>query len=429
MYPISPFRKYVFFILSVCLSMIGITVEAIAEKEAVSASGYEKLRELPSEKSGNHANELIKQINDYISVSNRYSAAMKDASQEDRLALELQMVWCQDRAFDALQELAETLLLLEKRAPEPALRNQVEDIYRQVAPNFWETIKRLRDMINTARTHRLEADIKKRYDIESEVSKYSERVDELFKKNFRHIENMAKLGMDNRTYQKELVRQLSERAEELSGRIALALNRIDRVDERISKKIPKDTEATTLRIVLLKSLNTNTTSMRATLQLMEQLGLDPDLYKAQLAGATRDIGTNLFDPGVAAKLVGRAFGAIAKWFTNTGPSLLLKLVIFFGILFAFRIATRIVRLSLENVLQASKLNLSELMRLTIVSWASKLVMLIGILVALSQLGIRLGPMLAGLGIAGFIVGFALQDTLSNFASGGDDSDLPAIRHG
>ena len=35
----------------------------------------------------------------------------------------------------------------------------------------------------------------------------------------------------------------------------------------------------------------------------------------------------------------------------------------------------------------------------------------------SQLGIQLGPLLAGLGVAGFIIGFALQDTLSNFASG------------
>jgi small conductance mechanosensitive channel len=42
---------------------------------------------------------------------------------------------------------------------------------------------------------------------------------------------------------------------------------------------------------------------------------------------------------------------------------------------------------------------------------------LGILVALSQVGISVGPMLAGLGIAGFILGFALQDTLSNFASG------------
>jgi small conductance mechanosensitive channel len=44
-------------------------------------------------------------------------------------------------------------------------------------------------------------------------------------------------------------------------------------------------------------------------------------------------------------------------------------------------------------------------------------MIFGILIALSQVGLDLGPVLAGLGVAGFIVGFALQDTLANFASG------------
>ena len=44
-------------------------------------------------------------------------------------------------------------------------------------------------------------------------------------------------------------------------------------------------------------------------------------------------------------------------------------------------------------------------------------MIFGVLVALSQMGISVGPLLAGLGVAGFIVGFALQDTLANFASG------------
>ena len=43
--------------------------------------------------------------------------------------------------------------------------------------------------------------------------------------------------------------------------------------------------------------------------------------------------------------------------------------------------------------------------------------MIGVLVALSQIGINLGPLLAGMGIVGFVVGFALQDTLSNFAAG------------
>ena len=44
-------------------------------------------------------------------------------------------------------------------------------------------------------------------------------------------------------------------------------------------------------------------------------------------------------------------------------------------------------------------------------------MIIGVLIGLSQIGIALGPLLAGLGVAGFVIGFALQDTLSNFASG------------
>ena len=53
----------------------------------------------------------------------------------------------------------------------------------------------------------------------------------------------------------------------------------------------------------------------------------------------------------------------------------------------------------------------------IVSTAASSVYVIGLLIALSQIGFSLGPLLAGLGIAGFVIGFALQDTLSNFASG------------
>jgi small conductance mechanosensitive channel len=43
--------------------------------------------------------------------------------------------------------------------------------------------------------------------------------------------------------------------------------------------------------------------------------------------------------------------------------------------------------------------------------------MLGLFIALSQLGLEIGPLLAGVGVAGFIVGFALQETLSNFAAG------------
>src|SRR5210317_796147 len=60
---------------------------------------------------------------------------------------------------------------------------------------------------------------------------------------------------------------------------------------------------------------------------------------------------------------------------------------------------------------------SELLRNFIVNIARKTVFVIGFVVALSMLEINIGPLLAAIGAAGFIVGFALQGTLSNFAAG------------
>jgi small conductance mechanosensitive channel len=60
---------------------------------------------------------------------------------------------------------------------------------------------------------------------------------------------------------------------------------------------------------------------------------------------------------------------------------------------------------------------SELLKDFIVNIIRKLIFIVGFVVALSMLGINIGPLLAAIGAAGFIVGFALQGTLSNFAAG------------
>jgi small conductance mechanosensitive channel len=60
---------------------------------------------------------------------------------------------------------------------------------------------------------------------------------------------------------------------------------------------------------------------------------------------------------------------------------------------------------------------SALLKDFIVNIIRKLIFIVGFVVALSTLGINIGPLLAAIGAAGFIVGFALQGTLSNFAAG------------
>ncbi len=51
------------------------------------------------------------------------------------------------------------------------------------------------------------------------------------------------------------------------------------------------------------------------------------------------------------------------------------------------------------------------------SFVKKLLMVIGFVVALSALEVNIAPLLAAIGAAGFVIGLALQGTLSNFASG------------
>jgi len=60
---------------------------------------------------------------------------------------------------------------------------------------------------------------------------------------------------------------------------------------------------------------------------------------------------------------------------------------------------------------------SDLFKDFLVNVVHKTVLVIGVVVALSMLGINVGPLVAGIGALGFIIGFALQGTLGNFAAG------------
>ena len=60
---------------------------------------------------------------------------------------------------------------------------------------------------------------------------------------------------------------------------------------------------------------------------------------------------------------------------------------------------------------------SKLMHQFVVKWSKRGIFLIGILMGLSALGLNITPLIATLGATGFVIGMALQNTLSNFASG------------
>ncbi|SFZ98311.1 Small-conductance mechanosensitive channel [hydrothermal vent metagenome] len=109
--------------------------------------------------------------------------------------------------------------------------------------------------------------------------------------------------------------------------------------------------------------------------------------------------------------------ATAWMFSKDGGKLwLINFLEFMAILFFAYLISKILSNGVNKAFEMSN-NKSQLLKDFIVNIVSKMVMLIGVLMGLSILGVNMGPVLAFVGAAGFVVAFALQNTLSNFASG------------
>ena len=157
--------------------------------------------------------------------------------------------------------------------------------------------------------------------------------------------------------------------------------------------------------------------LTAASEMLDKLGRDTTAYRHLLIGVSGELSPDILDSRVLMSFVRSWADGLKGWIAEQGPRLVFNVLMFVAILFGFRIVAGVARRVARRAVVSSRLRLSKLMQDTIVSWCSKAVMILGLLIAMSQLGVSVGPLLAGLGIAGFVIGFALQDTLANFASG------------
>jgi len=158
-------------------------------------------------------------------------------------------------------------------------------------------------------------------------------------------------------------------------------------------------------------------ALQNTVGFLRLLDFEDRQYRQQILTATGQITTDVFDVGIVADLIAGWSATLLDLLTDQGPKLLLKLFLMTLIVYLAIRLSRLVEMGINRGLDSLRVQISNLLRRMIVSSVRNLVVLLGLLIALSQLGISLGPLLAGLGIAGFIIGFAMQDALSNFASG------------
>ena len=151
---------------------------------------------------------------------------------------------------------------------------------------------------------------------------------------------------------------------------------------------------------------------------LEDLGLDTGTYRATIVKQRGVLSTELFQKDILGDIVFEYWESLRSTLSSRSADVVLNALVILLILFGARWLSRLARRATVAALGRTKTSMSKLHRDILVSTAGTVIMSLGILLALGQMGISLGPMLAGLGIAGFIIGFALQDSLANFAAGG-----------
>ncbi len=104
------------------------------------------------------------------------------------------------------------------------------------------------------------------------------------------------------------------------------------------------------------------------------------------------------------------------WLVDKGPDLLANILIFLVLLIVGAIVIKIMVKGMRIVLKKSG-RINETLERFVTNVTSKVLWVILLMIALPRLGIDIAPLIAGLGVTGFIVGFAFQESLGNLAAG------------
>ncbi len=113
-----------------------------------------------------------------------------------------------------------------------------------------------------------------------------------------------------------------------------------------------------------------------------------------------------------------AWVAIKGWLVSDEGGLrwAKNIATFVGILLATWLLSKILSRAMHRALRAVG-NVSRLLEDFLVTTVRWVVMAIGVIMALAALEVSIGPLLAIVGATGFVIAFALQDSLGNLASG------------
>ncbi|MDO6707403.1 mechanosensitive ion channel family protein [Photobacterium sp. 1_MG-2023] len=229
---------------------------------------------------------------------------------------------------------------------------------------------------------------------------------------------LEQLGIPAEKEKAKLSKRISERLEFVSASLEYN-NQQERVLAKQLKEASESEKATLqlMHILAQRKVSSDTERLNYLITLGDKAQIDTSAYKMQQFEVTGDLTNNILNVQVIYSILSTWTEKLKNWLIDNTPQVLFKVFIFVLVILIFRLLKNLTRRVVKRAVSSPNLKMSQLMQDFFISMSGKTVFFIGLLIALSQIGLNLAPVLTGFGVAGVIIGFALQDTLSNFASG------------
>jgi len=346
----------------------------------------------------------------------RYEAA----DGEERLILRSQIARVGDRLGENADALVKQFSELSDAGLDPSeVRTEILSLLGDAEAFLVDDLVRIREQIETLRAGRRDLVAEELLGREQDLNVVYQSFDRLLEGRLNVARYREDMGQDVGDEVAELGTLFTQHAEELGAELQLALGERDELRD-LSRRTTNETERASItdqRAAVRERLHYLTTSLDETTHLMDALELETASYRDLLIQATGTVTTDILDPDVAASVLRTLWRSTTEWLASNVPQFLFRFVLFAIILLVFRFLASIAKTATATAMARADEHVPQLLKNIAVSAASKIVFVVGLLVAFSQIGIEITPLLTGLGVAGVVAGFALQDTLSNFAAG------------
>jgi len=331
---------------------------------------------------------------------------------EDSLIIDHELEYAQLRALDQVFLLIDLLAKNQKTHPiqprEQELLNSVPGALIRAESSVVEELKALR-------SQRKKIPPQHMGEFEENVADLMSQTTAIQNHIFDYIQALKKLERPDSALSSHLRTQVPGRTRILIGRLRIALEDLRSLKRRTPT--PASGDDNVLILAAEMRIKANVENLRALITLMKKMNLDTTAHETFLIESTGKLTTTDLASGALMNVLNRWLKSSLDYIKNNGLNFFLKTLLVLGLLILFRYLGKLASKLIIASIDASRFRPSRLLRNMIENMSSRIVMVIGVFIALAQIGISLGPMLAGLGVVGFIVGFALQDTLANFASG------------